>query len=197
MSCLDIFNISHFEERNEYSRMTEKGLELDKADFAVNGYEVDEEKYPQQPDKDASSSGKEKMKVDEVMIVDLSDEDMDDEDMVPLGEENATLDPEAHESSDDEDEEGNLEGQSIPLIGSRLGVVSVGEEENEEVVRARGQTTPWKLFDFSSQPSPSDLRQESRTSLSPPSLPSNPSRSRRGKRLADSNDKHRTWFSLK
>jgi hypothetical protein len=44
MSCLETFWISHFEEREEYSRMTKKGLELDKADFAVNGYEVDEEK---------------------------------------------------------------------------------------------------------------------------------------------------------
>jgi hypothetical protein len=33
------------------------------------------------------------MKVDEVMIVDLSNEDTDDEDVVPLGDENATLVP--------------------------------------------------------------------------------------------------------
>jgi hypothetical protein len=78
------------------------------------------------------------MKADEVMIVDLSEEDTDDEDVVPLGDRNATLDPDAQESSDDDDDEGNLEGQLIPLIGSRLGVVSVGEEENEELVRARG-----------------------------------------------------------
>jgi hypothetical protein len=41
MSCLDTFCISHFEERDEFSRMTEKGLELDKAHFVVNGYKVD------------------------------------------------------------------------------------------------------------------------------------------------------------
>jgi hypothetical protein len=105
MSCLDTFCISHFEEKEEYSRMTEKGLELDKADFAINGYEVDELKYPQHHDKDASPSEKGKMKADEVMTVDLSDEDMDDEDVVPLGDENATLVPQ--ESSDDNDDEGN------------------------------------------------------------------------------------------
>jgi hypothetical protein len=38
--------MSHFEEREKFSRMTEKGLELDKANFAVNGYKVDEEQYP-------------------------------------------------------------------------------------------------------------------------------------------------------
>ena len=48
MSYLDTFCISHFEEKKECSDMVEKGLELDKADFAVTGYEVDEKKYPQQ-----------------------------------------------------------------------------------------------------------------------------------------------------
>jgi hypothetical protein len=80
MSCLDTFCISHFEEREEYSRMTEKGLELDKVDFAVNGYEVDEEKYPRHGSKDASSSGRGKMKMDDVMTVDLSEEESDDDD---------------------------------------------------------------------------------------------------------------------
>jgi hypothetical protein len=80
MSCLDTFCISHFEERKEYSHMTEKGLELDKANFAVNGYEVDKEKYPRHGPKDASSSGKGKMKMDDAMTVDLSEEESDDDD---------------------------------------------------------------------------------------------------------------------
>ena len=46
MNYLDTFCILHFEEREEYFRMIEKGLELDKVDFAINGYEVDEVKYP-------------------------------------------------------------------------------------------------------------------------------------------------------
>ena len=41
MSCLDTFCISYFEEREEYSCMIEKGLELNKTDVAVNGHEVD------------------------------------------------------------------------------------------------------------------------------------------------------------
>jgi hypothetical protein len=45
MSCLDTFCISHFEERDEFSQKTEKALLLDKADFAVNGYKVDEDRY--------------------------------------------------------------------------------------------------------------------------------------------------------
>ena len=46
MSYLDTFCISHFEEKDMYSKMAEMGLELDKPDFAVNGYKVDERKYP-------------------------------------------------------------------------------------------------------------------------------------------------------
>jgi hypothetical protein len=152
--------------------MIEEGLELDKADFAVN-----EEQYPQQPDKVASSSGKAKMKADEVMTVDLSEEDTDNEDVVSLGDKNATLDLDAQESSDDDDNEDHSEGQSIPLIRLQLGVVSIREEDNEELMRARGQATPRKLFDSLSQPSPSHLKRESRPSLSLPSLPPNPSRS--------------------
>ena len=53
MSCLNTFCISHFKEREEYSQMTEKGLELDKADFIVNKYKVDELKYLRHHDKDA------------------------------------------------------------------------------------------------------------------------------------------------
>ena len=45
MSYLDTFCISHFEERDKFSRMTEKELELDKADFAINENKVDKEKY--------------------------------------------------------------------------------------------------------------------------------------------------------
>jgi hypothetical protein len=193
MSCLDTFCISQFEEREEYSRMTEKGLELDKADFAVNGYEVDEEKYPQHRPKDASSSGRGKMKIDDAMTVDLSEEESDDDDddlLLPCLE-NTAAEPIPLESSEDEDEEAILEGQSVPLIGSRLSAVSVGEEENEELARARGQATPRKLFVSSSQPSPSDPRRESRPSFSSPSLPLNPSNTRRSKRIAESEDRRR------
>jgi hypothetical protein len=37
MSCLDTFYVSHFEEKDEYIRITEKGLLLDKADFSEKG----------------------------------------------------------------------------------------------------------------------------------------------------------------
>lgn len=57
------------------------------------------------------------MKVDEVITVDLSEEDMDDEDVVSLGNKNAIFDPDAQESSNNNDNEDYFEGQSIPLKG--------------------------------------------------------------------------------
>ena len=56
-----------------------KGLELDKVDFAVNGYKVDKVKYPQQGSKEPSSSSKKKMKMDDTMTINLSKEEFDDD----------------------------------------------------------------------------------------------------------------------
>jgi hypothetical protein len=171
--------------------MTEKALLLDKADFAVNGYKVDEERYPRQPDKVASSSGNAKMRADDAMTLVLSEETSDDDDDVPMGDKDATPNLDAIDISDDDDDEGHSEEQSIPLVGSRLGAATVTEEENKELARARGQATPRKLFDSLSQPSSSNLRRESRPLLSSPSLPPNPMKTRRSKRIADAEDQRR------
>jgi hypothetical protein len=191
MSCLDTFCISHFEERDKFSRMTEKALLLDKADFAVNRYEVDEERYPQQLDKVASSSGNARMRADDAMTLVLLEETSDDDDDSSMGDEDATPHPDAIDLSDDDDDEGHSEEQSIPLVGSRLGAATVTEKENEELARARGQATPRKLFDSLSQPGSSNLRRESWPSLSSPSLPPNSTRTQRSKRIADAEDQRR------
>ena len=104
---------------------------------------------------------------------------------------NTTVQPLSLETSEDEDEEAHLEEQSVPLIGSRLGGMSVGEEENEGLERVRLQATPRKLFVSMSQPSPSNPRRESRPSFSSPLPPLNPSNTKRSKRIAKSKDRHR------
>jgi hypothetical protein len=191
MSCLDTFCISHFEERDEFSRMIEKALLLDKADFAVNMYEVDEESYPRQPDKVASSSGNARMRADDAMTLVLPKETSDDDDDVPMGDEDATPNHDVIDLSNDDDDEGHSEEQSIPLVGLRLGTATVTEEENEELTRARGHATPRKLFNSLSQPSSSNLRRESRPLLSSPSLPPNPTKIQRSKRIVDAEDQRR------
>ena len=69
--------------------------------------------------------------------------------------------------------------------------MSIGKEENEELARARLQATPQKLFVSTSQPSPSDPRQESQPLFSSPLPPLNPSNMRRSKRIAESEDRRR------
>ena len=101
-----------------------------------------------------SLSGKGKMKADEVMAAVSSNKDMEDENVVALGDNNATLKPIVYTSSDKKEEEGNSEVNAILLIEVQLGVVTTREDEGEEFARVRGQVTPWKLFDSTNQPSP-------------------------------------------
>ena len=90
-----------------------------------------------------------------------SDDDKHDDELVQLSQENTVVQLVSLEVSNDKEEEAHLEGQSILLIGSRLGVVSVDEEENGDLIRARLQANPQKLFVSLNQPSPSTPRWES------------------------------------
>jgi hypothetical protein len=70
--------------------MTEKALLQDKVDFAINGYKVDEDRYPRQQNKVASSSGNARMKADDAITLVLSEETLDDDDNVLIGDEDRT-----------------------------------------------------------------------------------------------------------
>ena len=90
------------------------------------------------------------MKADDALTIDLSEEESDGSDQdakfIQLGQEDTGVQLVSLEASDEEAEEAQAEGHSVPLIGSWLGVVNVNEDENEELARARLQATPWKLF---------------------------------------------------
>jgi hypothetical protein len=87
ISCLDTFCISHFEEKDDFIRVTKKGLMLDKADFTEKGYMVDENEFPRNPENATSSSGQDKQNVDVIMLDDDSDEDTEKQgEVIPLGE---------------------------------------------------------------------------------------------------------------
>ena len=126
--------------------MAEMGLKLDKADFAINGFEVDERKYPRQGPKEPSTRGRKEMKAGDALTIDLFEEESDDvndgDDLLQLGQDNTAVEPVSLEASNDEEEEAHSEGQSIPLVGSWLGVVNVDEDENEDLAMARLQATP-------------------------------------------------------
>jgi hypothetical protein len=64
MSCLDTFCIFHIKEKDDFIRVSEKGLLLNKANFSVNN-----------PGKTTLSRGKKK-KVDD--FIDLLEDDLND-----------------------------------------------------------------------------------------------------------------------
>ena len=81
------------------------------------------------------------MKAGDALTIGLSEEESDDvnngDDLLQLGQDNTVVEPVSLEASDDEEEEAHSEGQSVPLVGSWLGVVNVDEDENEDLARAR------------------------------------------------------------
>lgn len=51
MSALDVYSLAHKDERESFLEVVEKGLKLDRKDFAPNGYPVDETQFPINPTK--------------------------------------------------------------------------------------------------------------------------------------------------
>ena len=169
--------------------MAEVGLQLNKADFAVNGYVVDKRKYPRQGPKEPSTSGRRKTTAEQPLTMDESDDESDDvndgDDLLQLGQEIPAVEVVSLQSSSSEEEDGHLEEQSIPLVGSRLGVTNADDDENEELARERLQATPRKLFIEESQPSQSDRRRDSWPSTSNPVAQLRQPKPRRSSRIVE------------
>ena len=58
MNSLDVYCLSHFEDKQYYARMVKVALTLDWKDFLADGYPVDEEVYPRVPPKLVGRKGK-------------------------------------------------------------------------------------------------------------------------------------------
>ena len=58
MNSLNVYCLSHFEDKQYYARMVEVALTLNRKDFLPDGYPVDEELYPRVPPKPAEKKGK-------------------------------------------------------------------------------------------------------------------------------------------
>jgi hypothetical protein len=103
--------------------MIEKGLMLDKADFAENGYEMDKNQFSRIPGKAASASSWGKQNVDIVMLDDDSDENTKNEaEIVPLEEEATSFDAGMEEESDTEPlEEGTRDDEPNWLESNLVG----------------------------------------------------------------------------
>ena len=139
MSCLDAFIISHFEEKNEFMRVTEKGLLLNKVNFSEKWYKIDKQKFPWIPNKIASPSDKGKKKVDE--LINLSDNKEDQEIWEDLG--MPGLGDDRLEGNDDEEEEeAKVGGGAILLGGAQLKETAAGEEHSSDLAKAILKGTP-------------------------------------------------------
>ena len=75
MSYLDTFYMSHFEEKDNFILVIEKGLMFDKVGFFEKGYEMDENVFFRNPGKAALSSDLSKQNVDVDMLDDDSNKD--------------------------------------------------------------------------------------------------------------------------
>jgi hypothetical protein len=60
---LDTFCIAHFKEWDDFVRITEKGLLLDKTDFSEKGNKIDKQKFPTTPIRQLRPVAREKRKL--------------------------------------------------------------------------------------------------------------------------------------
>ena len=58
MSNLDVYCVSHFDEKQLFAHMDELGLTLDPKDFATNWYQVDERQHPRTTSRASGRKGK-------------------------------------------------------------------------------------------------------------------------------------------
>ena len=129
MSSLDVYCMSHFEDKQFYAAMVEIGLTLDRNDFLPNGYLVDEEKYPRTAAKSARRKGK-----------GAASSSQQETEVVEEEEDNGLDEDNRIDGSDDKI--GPLGGCEPPLSGARLTL----PDADREVLRRRTVMTPRTLF---------------------------------------------------
>ena len=135
MNSLDVYYLSHFEDKQYYARMVEVALSLDRKDFLLDGYPVDEEVYPRVPPKPARRKGKAPASSSQVEEETAEDEEQDDD-------ADAKEDDDAINLSDDEI--GALGGSEPPLTGAHFTLPDV---DVDVLIRQRNVMTPRMLFD--------------------------------------------------
>ena len=143
MSSLDVYCLSHFEDKQFYAEMVEIELTLDRNDFLPNGYLMDEEKYLRTTAKLAGRKGKAA-----ASSLQQETEVMEDDKENVLEEDNRI------DLSDNEI--GPPGGRNPLLSGARL----TSLDADREVLRRRTVMTPRTLF--------SDDGMVERTELPPP-----------------------------
>lgn len=136
---------------------------------------MDEDQLPRNPGKTMFSSGRGKQNIDVIMLDNDFDKNTEIKgEAIVLGNDAHNFDAVIEERSDDKEFEECTRDNLIPLVGVQLGGIAIGDENGEELTRARHQATPQKLFN--NQLSPFQLEEEIRLTQPSPKLPSNPLR---------------------
>ena len=139
MSNLDIYCVSHFDEKQLFAHMGELGLSLDPKDFATNGYQVDERQHPRTAPKASGRKGKAVVPSKDESE---EDEEQEEEDLAGAGaSQGASADNATSVSDDDEDTPSREE--ELPLSGAQL---TSPIADVEALVRRRNIIAPRTLF---------------------------------------------------
>ena len=139
MSTLDVYCVSHFDEKQLFAHMGKLGLMLDPKDFATNGYQVDERLHPRTASKASRRKGKAVVPSEDESE---EDEEHKEEDLASTGtSQGASADNAASVSDDDEDIPSRED--EPPLSGAQL---TSPIADVDALVRRRNVIAPRTLF---------------------------------------------------
>ena len=139
MSNLDVYCVSHFNEKQLFVHMGELGLSLDPKDFATNGYQVDERQHPRTAPKASGRKGRAVVPSEDKS---KEDEEQEEEDLAGARAlQGASTDNATSVSDDDEDTPSREE--ELPLSGAQL---TSPIADVEALVRRRNVIAPRTLF---------------------------------------------------
>ena len=116
MSNLDVYCVSHFDEKQLFAHMGELGLTLDPKDFATNDYQVDEGEYPRTTSKASGRKGKAVVPSEDESE---EDEEQEEEDLAGARTSQGASADNAIIVSDDNDNILSCE-EELPLSGAQL-----------------------------------------------------------------------------
>ena len=133
MNSLDVYCLSHFEDKQYYVQMVEVALTLDRKDFLADGYPMDEEVYPRVPPKPAGKKEKALASSSQVEEGTIDDKEQEDD---------AEVEDDAINLSDDKI--GAHGGSEPPLTGAHL---TLPDADVDVLIRKRIVMTPLSLFD--------------------------------------------------
>ena len=128
MSNLDVYCVSHFDEKQLFAHMVELGLTLDLKDFATNSYQVDERQHPRTASKGSGRRGK--------VVVPSEDESEEDE-------EQEEEDLPGAKTSQGASGDNAVSDNELPLSGAQL---TSPIADVDALVRRRNVIAPRTLF---------------------------------------------------